>query len=161
MERQRRPITERFWEKVDTNGPVPQHRPELGPCWIWTAQTDKYGYGKFSLNKKKAKAHRVAYILTYGPIPDNLLACHRCDNPICVNPGHLFLGTVADNANDRASKAGCIPSKAIKLTIEKANEIRRLRNQEGLGYKQLAQRYNVAPTTIQSIINGKTWRQNF
>jgi hypothetical protein len=94
-----RPRAERFWAKVYKNGPVPQHIPELGPCWLWTAYISE-GYGEF----ESTTAHRTAWELTYGPIPLGFDVLHRCDNRTCVRPAHLFLGTDLDNARDREAK---------------------------------------------------------
>ena len=84
------PLGERFWIKV-------QKTPE---CWMWTASTDSDGYGQFDHNH----AHRVAWELTYDPIPPGLHVLHRCDNPPCVRPDDLFLGTPADNTRDMVEK---------------------------------------------------------
>ncbi len=98
-----RPAAERFWPHVDKEGPV---HPVLGtPCWLWAGHRDKRGYGQFNVGKRKLRlAHRVAWELTNGPIPDGLFACHHCDNPPCVRPDHLFPGTNGDNINDAIRK---------------------------------------------------------
>lgn len=90
----------RFWANVNKEGPAPEHRPELGPCWIWGGTRTTGGYGRIG----KALAHRLSYTLNCGPIADGLLVCHRCDNPPCVRPDHLFLGTHADNMKDMRAK---------------------------------------------------------
>jgi hypothetical protein len=86
---------ERFWSKVaqDPDG-----------CWTWTGTRSRQGYGFFKLRGRMLKAHRCSYALTYGEIPDDLFVCHRCDNPTCVRPDHLFLGTARDNTMDRDQK---------------------------------------------------------
>lgn len=97
----------RFWAKVTQDGPVPVHRPELGPCWLWLAATNPSGYGKMSKGGHAAPlvaAHRLSWELHYGPVPDGLFVLHRCDNPPCVRPDHLFLGTHDDNMADATAK---------------------------------------------------------
>lgn len=86
------PLANRLWTKVDKVGPVPEHRPELGPCWQWTASTTAGGYGQIRTGGAAGPmryAHRVAYEFTVGPIPDGLQIDHLCRNRSCVNPGHL------------------------------------------------------------------------
>lgn len=97
-------IAERFWARVNKNGPIPAHRPELGPCWVWTASKYKNGYGRFQFHNRVVGTHRVAWILTHGPLSDGYETCHHCDNPACVRPDHLFVGTSSDNAQDRERK---------------------------------------------------------
>lgn len=87
---------QRFWSKVNRGGP--------DECWEWRAARDKNGYGFFKLYPLMLKAHRVSWEYRHGPIPKGLFVLHRCDNPPCVNPAHLFLGTARDNSRDMFSK---------------------------------------------------------
>src|SRR5678816_2871477 len=97
---QPKPLSERFWSKVD----------QSGDCWIWTAHHLSSGYGLIGTGsmrdgtRRGSLAHRVSWELAYGTIPDGLFVCHRCDNPSCVRPDHLFLGTCKDNAADSVAK---------------------------------------------------------
>src|SRR5579864_1033523 len=86
-----------FWSRVSNFG-----KPNM--CWVWTASCYRNGYGQVSHNYQKLLAHRVAYELARGPIPENLLVLHRCDNRPCCNPAHLWLGTHRDNLVDMHNK---------------------------------------------------------
>jgi len=103
-----RDTIQRFWSKVDKNGPVPAHCPELGPCWMWTAAKSEKGYGRFWFAGGLRLAHRVAFFLEESrwPVPDGM---HCCDNPACVRRSHLKEGTHADNNADKAAK-GRLPT---------------------------------------------------
>lgn len=91
------PLDVRFWAKVAKGD----------GCWEWTASRNSLGYGNIRVERKRFVAHRVAWALTYGPIPDGLFVCHHCDNPPCCRPDHLFLGTHADNMADMVAKGRC------------------------------------------------------
>jgi hypothetical protein len=104
-----RPALERFWEKVDK---TPGYGP-WGDCWEWTASCRPI-YGVFHYEGSDQSAHRVSWQLAYGVIPDNLWVLHRCDNPLCIRPNHLFLGTHADNMQDRQNKGRTISPCAIR-----------------------------------------------
>lgn len=82
-------VEDRFWAKVDKNGPLPKERPELGNCWVWTAATYPDGYGSFSVARKSRGAHRVAYEMAVGPVPVGLVIDHLCRRPSCVRYTHL------------------------------------------------------------------------
>jgi hypothetical protein len=94
-------LEQRFWEKVSKDGPVPAHRPELGACWPWTMSLNPAGYGQFIIMRGKRGhprgAHRVAWELTHGLIPDDLDLDHLCRNRLCVNPAHLEPVTNEEN----------------------------------------------------------------
>ena len=132
----------RFWDKVE----------KTDSCWIWTACKNPGGYGIFALNGKSVLAHRQSVILD-GRDPIDLCVCHSCDNPSCVRPDHLFLGTDKDNVADRNKKnrqgKGYNQLKLRKLTIDDVRDIRA----SSLSQRQLASKYNVAKTTIGKILN--------
>jgi hypothetical protein len=161
----RRPIAERLWSKVDCSG---------GPdaCWIWQGAIGSNGYGNIGTGRVMTEhVHRVVYRLRYGEVPPGLFVLHRCDNPRCCNPAHLFLGTHTDNMRDmwekgRGSRLGCPyqppdhrrargpANGAAKLTDEIVREIRRSSVDAG----SLARLFGVTRENIYSIRNGKTWR---
>lgn len=139
--------TERFWAKVDKSGPR--------GCWLWTGGHTGAGYGAFSLTHDKTiLAHRYSWILANGEIPDGLEVLHQCDNPPCINPMHLFLGTQSENMTDMASK-GRQPGK--KLTIDQIRAIRLLRSQ-GAILKRIAKQFGVSIATVSKIAKLEIWR---
>jgi hypothetical protein len=141
---------DRFWSKARLcpNG-----------CLLWTGAVNNWGYGRFLYQGKARFAHRVAWALTHGPIPDGLHVCHSCDRPLCVNPEHLFLGTDLDNTRDmfakgrNHSRAGTSNGNA-KLT---ESDVRTIRGSP-LGHSELGRVYGVSPQTIFSIRRRKLWR---
>lgn len=88
------PVLDRFWARIE----------KTDTCWNWTRGKTKSGYGQMSVHGRKTHMHRFSYELHFGTIPNGLLVCHHCDNPSCVRPDHLFLGTDADNARDKVLK---------------------------------------------------------
>jgi hypothetical protein len=101
----------RYWEKVNKDGPIPEHRPELENCWEWTAGTDKKGYGLFRLNGKIQRAHRLSYEAVNGET--ELTLDHLCLNTCCINPQHLEAITREEN-NKRQAETRLIPQKRVK-----------------------------------------------
>lgn len=151
----------RFDAKVDRSG-----GPEA--CWPWTASRKAKGYGVFQSKRftgaHSKNAHRVAYERAFGPIPDGLLVCHSCDNPPCVNPAHLFLGTPADNAADSARKGRhwsatrraewAAKRSASKLAQEDALAIRVSTEPA----RVLAHRFGVDESTVRRVRRGDSWK---
>lgn len=132
-------------------------------CWPWVGSKDRLGYGRLYNGKGPELAHRASYRMAVGDIPKGLLVCHECDNPSCVNPAHLFLGTSKDNQRDMAEKgrahrpAGSLHPKA-KLHAAQVVQIRR-RYKLGDRVKDLAAEYGVAACTVSHIVVGRSWRE--
>jgi hypothetical protein len=146
---------ERFWSYVDIKSE--------NECWEWKARKHK-GYGYFRFNSKWQSAHRVAYVLTYGEIPEGFYILHHCDNHPCCNPSHLFKGTQADNMADMVAKGRSLlcslpgsKSGMAKFTEEQVLCIRIL-YQVGILQCELAKMYNVSWTTIMNIVKRRTWK---
>lgn len=156
----RKPLRDRFFEKVDVQSP--------NECWMWTGSKSKKGYGRIGLGRREsgnAMAHRVSYELHVGPIPDGMVVLHKCDNPSCVNPDHLRVGTQVENLLDMRSKGrhrwGERPSgerhPMSKLTVEQVADIRSKRN-HGQTLSSLAKEFGVVVGTIHFIVSGGTWK---
>lgn len=130
-------------------------------CWTWTARKTPQGYGRFSVNGVNKLAHRVAYEQLKSPIPNGLQVLHRCDNPSCVNPDHLWLGSNADNVADKVAKGRCasvVGSANPKSKLRDA-DVLAIRAAIGQGVKQrdLAEQYGVTQTQICTIAQRKQW----
>jgi len=93
----RRTGADRFWSKVNKNGPIPEHRPDLGPCWLWTASKSRNGYGHFSVAGRLRPAHAVSYEEEHGPVPEGMELDHLCRTPLCVLSAHLEPVTHREN----------------------------------------------------------------
>ena len=143
----KRPIKDRFWEKV-----------ELTPsCWIWTGGKSAKGYGVLWVDNTFKRSPRVSWELAVGAIPTGVLVLHRCDNPPCVRPDHLYLGTAKDNAWDRERRGRSRRRAHRKLTWEQAQEIIELRR-GGMALKSIGNLFDVSIATIHNIVTGKTYR---
>ena len=148
------PIAERFWRRVK--------RGAQTECWEWQGGMFSDGYGAFTMDKRARKAHRVAWELENGPIPHGLVICHRCDNPACVNPSHLFPGTWAENSHDRDTKGRTCRTPgserwSSKLTEAIVLDIRARYIPRKVTLQQLADEYGVCMQLISQIVNRKIW----
>ena len=161
-------VAERFWSKVN--------KETTSGCWEWQAAKSRYGYGVFRVTTRTGMlAHRYSFWLATGTSPKGLFVCHHCDNPPCVRPDHLFLGTQADNMKDMKEKGrqnrptsfqqqsgerrarGSRTGGAI-LTEEDVRNIKRAWSFRKYTYQMLANDYGVAKGTIKQIMNGRTWK---
>lgn len=152
-------FAERFWGRVDQSG-----APDA--CWEWQGYRMPAGYGQFSAEKKRHYAHRVAYELTKGTIPDGMFVCHACDNPPCCNPAHLFLGTPKDNTRDMVAKGRCrgiglpgVLSPCAKLNDDAVRRIRELYAIGGYSQRKLGMMFGVSRAAIDAVVTGRNWRK--
>lgn len=172
----RTPLAERIWSRV-----VVSH----AGCWEWQGGRKRHGYGRVRIDGASTGAHRVAWTLANGPVPEGLHVLHRCDNPPCIRPDHLFLGTPADNAEDRTAKGrsgprcGVSPASAARgerhwtrqrpdevrrgelagrarLTAEKVLDIRR-RHAAGESLSALGREYGVTHVSIAAVVARRSW----
>jgi hypothetical protein len=147
---------QRLMSKVDTSA-------GLFACWPWKGANDgKSGYGHLAYNRKWVKAHRLAYMLLVGPIPDGMDVLHTCDNPPCCNPQHLIPGTHADNMQDRERKGRHNAPHGERHHKAKVTEqdVRAIRSEhaQGIALNVIARRYGITPEQIGSIVHRKSWR---
>lgn len=141
----------RFMQKVNCAG---------DDCWLWKGAVSGNGYGLFTVREKNISAHRFSYESVVGAIPYGLMVCHSCDNRICVNPSHLFLGSSRDNHMDMQRKGRGICGERVhsaKLTWKKVKEIRAAR-QVGESRMSLSIKFGVGPRAIWNIATGRTWK---
>lgn len=124
-------------------------------CWLWDRRPHAHDYGIFHFRGKNVRAHRASWIIHNGEIPEGLHVLHKCDNPACVNPKHLFLGTQIDNSADMIRKDRA-PNR--KLSMKAANDIR-VRRARGERPMHLAAEYGVSTFTIRAVVRGAAWRR--
>jgi len=142
-----------FWNKVK----------KTNSCWEWQGarqiQKGKKWHGLLTFNKQGWLAHRFSWTIHNGPIPTGQYICHTCDNPACVNPDHLFLGSQADNMRDMNSKGRHADQKGIKQSNVKLSEadVYLIRSHPDISSKWWAKNLDVHPTTINDIKKRRTW----
>jgi hypothetical protein len=152
------PYGERFAAKYDV---------AADGCWNWRFAKPRLHPPRantFNYLGKVMTAYRASYLMNVGPIPDGMLVCHSCDNGMCVNPDHLWLGTHADNTNDairkgRANTPHGVAKPNSKLNPEKVREIRALLATGGRSQRSIAREYGINHSTLQDLVNGITWKQ--
>ena len=146
----------RFWTKVN----------KTETCWLWIAGKDTGGYGTIIYKGKTQKAHRVAWQIYFGAIPDGMCVLHQCDVRNCIKPEHLFLGTQADNIEDMCRKGRNRSPELLgeknpmsKLNLDIARDIRAIYKQGALSQHKLAKIFDVDPMTINAIVRNKRWTE--
>jgi len=157
----------RFWSRVNKDGPL--HQVLGTKCWTWTGATLKCKNSEYGLIKAHGRnghlAHRLSYEIRFGKFNQDMNVCHHCDNPICVNPDHLFLGTNADNAADRDAKGRQVIRRGeefthAKLTDDDVREIRRryIPFDSLNGTRALGREFGVSKTVIRGVIIRRIWK---
>lgn len=140
----------RFWRKVE--------KSESG-CWEWVGSKWNNGYGRFMVEKRRRKAHRISFLLRNGILPSDKIVCHKCDNPSCVNPDHLFLGTVDDNSKDMVSKGRSTHGERNGRSILRESDVREIRsiNPTSQQCRELASKFGCHPNAIKQVVKKETW----
>lgn len=147
-------IEKRFWSKV---------KKSPDGCWEWQCALDKNGYGVLKIGviegkHKRIKAHRFSYKIHIGD-PGNMLVCHRCDNPCCVNPNHLFLGTHKDNNQDAANKGRTLIGEKNHKCILTEKQVEQIKNRcKNERVCDIAKEFGVSSSTIQDIKQNRSWK---
>jgi len=143
---------QRFWQKVAISD----------ECWQWTSATNLAGYGQFRFPAGNEGAHRVAFELWHGQSPGERNVCHSCDNPSCVKPSHLFLGTSKDNRDDMVAKGRGYEGSghhSARLSEPDVKDIRALHSTGKYTQDELGRLYGVTQGAISAIVKRRTWKR--
>lgn len=149
-----RPIEERFWKKVSPE-------PNTG-CWLWTGATQRNGYGVIKMDypsKRNVAAHRFSWALVNGAIPDGMVVCHKCDNPPCVNPDHLYAGTLKDNARDMVERGRARYGMKITFPYDLVELVRAEYAAGGISTTQLSKKHGISVAHVGRIVNNQRRRE--
>ena len=139
--------------------------PNTG-CWLWMRADYTKGYGAVNFDGHTRRAHRVMYSLVCGCVPDGMFVCHKCDQPSCVNPKHLFIGTAQDNTDDMFGKdrwvmpvvKSGVGHHNAKICLESAKEIRSLYS-SGVSQRKIAKKFGISQPAVRAVLVGKTWKE--
>ncbi|HET9285413.1 MAG TPA: HNH endonuclease [Candidatus Angelobacter sp.] len=137
-------------------------RDKKSGCWIWNGLIRLDGYGATRFEGREQGAHRAAWKLFRGKIPQGMMVCHKCDVRACVNPAHLFLGTAAENARDMSVKGRNRRGEkhgSAKLTRVQVRQIKAMLAEDRMYMSEIAREFGVSETTIRAIKTGKTWKE--
>jgi hypothetical protein len=148
-------IQEKFWSKVTLSG--------SNDCWLWIGDKDPDGYGRIRSGTTRIRAHRVSYELFIGAIDKNLVICHKCDNPSCVNPKHLWMGTTQENTSDMVSKerhAYGERNGQSKLTKKQVDEIKKIYGTGQYTLKEIGKIFGVTYAMVHLIVKNKNWKHD-
>lgn len=138
---------------------------QVGDCLVWTGDKSKRGYGRIRINRVRKFAHRVAYELSKGAIPVGLVVMHSCDNPSCINPAHLSVGTQGENVNDMHQKGrtnyltgDLHPKEKLTKEIVELIRNRHVKSHRTNGAAALAREFNVSKQAVLALLNNVTWK---
>lgn len=150
----------RFWAAVSKKGPT---RSVLGRCWKWLRPLDKDGYGEIMVRRRKYKAHQYAWVLLVGELPNGVQVLHKCDNPSCTNPDHLFLGTNRDNTADKVRKSRQAKGEDFRSAKLTKKDVIRIRKRYRYGSQSngtvaIAREYGVSNVLVGMVVKRKAWK---
>ena len=130
-------------------------------CWLWARSTTQSGYGRIRVGSKTKRAHRVSFELHVGELGDDDVVCHRCDTPACVNPGHLFLGTHADNVRDMVRKGRSVKGERVgtsKLSASDVIKIRKMCEAREVSQSAVGRLFGVSQECVSSVFLRRSWK---